>query len=318
MTGATGFVGGHLVEALAARGDEVSCLVRPSAADGALRALGGRCVRGTLEDDAALRDLVDGAEVVFHVAGAIAAPSLDAFLAVNARGTSSLAGWARAAAVRRLVYVSSLAVTGPTVPGRPLDEGGRPSPVTPYGRSKWEGEEAVRASGVPFTIVRPPIVYGPRDREVLRLFRMARRGLAPVFGGGAQELSLVHARDLAGALLAAAVSPRAEGGTYHAAHPAAVTQRGLMEAIGLAVGRRVRLVAVPPRAVRGVLAIASLAARLRGRSTLLDPAKAGELLAPAWTCSSAALARDAGWHAAVDLREGLAQTARWYREAGWL
>jgi dihydroflavonol-4-reductase len=319
LTGGTGFVGSHLAETLRARGDAVTCLVRTTEAGRPLEALGGRAVVGTLEDDRALATLVSGAEVVYHVAGVVALSSADALFRVNRDGTARVAVAARTAGVRRLLYVSSLAVTGPTVPGRPLDEAGAPGPLTIYGRSKQAGEEAVRASGATFTIVRPPIVYGPRDRQVLRLFRMARRGLAPLVGDGRrQELSLVHARDLGGALVAAATSEHTAGGTYHAAHPTPVTQRALLEAIGAAVGSRVRMLALPAALVKAALAVAAAAARLRGRASLLDPAKAAELLAPAWTCSSAALERDAGWRAAIDLREGLGETARWYRQAGWL
>jgi nucleoside-diphosphate-sugar epimerase len=319
LTGGTGFVGSHLAEALRARGDAVTCLVRTSAAAAPLQALGCRCVVGTLEDDRALATLVNGAEIVYHVAGLVGLASAEALLRVNRDGAARVADAARAAGVRRLLHVSSLAVTGPTVPGRALDEAGAPRPVTTYGRSKQAGEDAVRASGATFTIVRPPIVYGPRDRQVLRLFRMARRGLAPLLGDGRrQELSLVHARDLAGALVAAATSEHTAGGTYHAAHPIPVTQRALVEGIGAALGRRVRLVALSPTLVRSALAVAGAAARLRGRATLLDPAKAAELLAPAWTCSSAALERDAGWRAATSLQDGLGETAHWYRQAGWL
>jgi nucleoside-diphosphate-sugar epimerase len=217
-----------------------------------------------------------------------------------------------------MVHVSSLAVSGPAVPGRPLEEADRDQPVTPYGRSKQAGEEAVRASGVRFTIVRPPIVYGPRDRQVLRLFRMARRGLAPLLGDGRQELSFVHAADLARALVAAGESAAAEGRTYHAGHPEVVTQRAFVQAIGRAVGRAVRTVALPPFAVRGALWSTGLFARALGRATLLSPEKAAELLAPAWTCTSEALARDTGWRAAIPLEQGLRDTGEWYRSAGWL
>lgn len=320
LTGATGFVGSHLAEALRARGDDLSCLVRPTGKEAALLSLGCRCVRGSLEDDAALAALVTGADIVYHVAGVVAAASPEEFHRTNAEGTARVAAAAHAAGVRRLVYVSSLAVTGPTVPGRPLDESGAPRPVTAYGRSKHAGEDAVRASAVPFTIVRPPIVYGPRDRQVLLLFRMAGRGLAPLLGDGSQELSLVHARDLARALVAAGTSAATLGRTYHAAHPTPITQRSLMEAMAAALGSHPRLVSLPPGIVRAGLRVASLASRLRGRGrpSLVDPAKAAELLAPAWTCSSAALERDAGWRAAIGLPEGLGETARWYREADWL
>jgi nucleoside-diphosphate-sugar epimerase len=306
-------VGGHLLERMA--GAEVSCLLRRPLP--ALAASGCRVVLGGLDDGAALASLVAGADVVFHVAGAIAARSEAEFLAVNRDGTRTLAAACRQARVGRLVYVSSLAVTGPAAPGRPVDEATPPRPVTPYGRSKQAGEDAVRESGVPFTIVRPPIVYGPRDRQTLRLFRLARRGVAPLLRGGAQELSLVHVSDLADALAAASAAPAAAGRTYHAAHPDVVTQRALLEEIGRAVGRAPRLLAVPDSALRLVLAASGTMARLTRRSTLLEPSKAPELLAPAWTCATDALTRDTGWTAGIPLARGLRETAEWYEGAGW-
>jgi nucleoside-diphosphate-sugar epimerase len=318
VTGATGFVGSHLAEALLAAGHQLACLVRDPARAAALRQAGVALVHGGLEDEAALGRLVEGADLVHHVAGVLAGRSAGELERVNRAGTFALARLARAAGVRRFVYVSSLAVSGPTVPGRPLEEADRDQPVTPYGRSKQAGEQAVRASGVAFTIVRPPAVYGPRDRELLRVFQMARRGVVPLLGDGSQELSFVHAADLAGALIAAGESAKTEGRTYHAAHPETVTQRAFVQAVGAALGRPVRTVPLPHAVVRGALWSSGLLARLRGRPTLLSKDKAPELLAPAWTCSSAALARDAGWRAAIPLEKGLQETAQWYRGAGWL
>ena len=318
LTGATGFVGSHLVDALLDGGHAVSCLVRTPARAAALEKRGARLVPGALDDPEALRRLVDGAEVVHHVAGLVAAQSEADFLRVNRAGTFALAQAARAAGVRRLVYVSSLAVSGPTVPGQPLEEADADRPVTPYGRSKQAGEAAVRASGVPCTIVRPAAVYGPRDREILRVFQMARRGVVPLLGDGRQELSFIHAADLAQALIAAGDAAATEGHTYHAAHAEVVEQRAFVRQVGEAVGRRVHLLPLPPAVVRGVLWTSGAFARATGKATQLSPAKAAEFLAPAWTCSSAALLRDAGWSAAVPLARGLPETAAWYRSAGWL
>jgi nucleoside-diphosphate-sugar epimerase len=310
-------VGSHLVEALADRGDAIAALVRSPARAGALRTLGCRLVEGAIEDEAARLALVDGADVVFHVAGLVAARSEAEFRRVNRDGAAALAAAARAGG-GRLVLVSSLAVTGPSTPGHPVDETSGPGPLTAYGRSKRAGEEAVRAAGVAFTIVRPPPVYGPRDRAFLALFRAASRGVVPLLGRGVQELTLVHAGDLARALVAAATSPATLGRTYHAGHAVPVTQRELAEATGRAVGRRVRCATLPGPLVRGVLGLAGVAARARGRAPFLDGDKANELLAPGWTCSSEALRRDAGWAAEVPLEQGLAGTARAYRQAGWL
>jgi len=318
VTGATGFVGSHLAEALLTAGHELTCLVRSPARAAALREAGCTLVEGGLEDEGGLRRLVEGADVLHHVAGLIAARSVEEFERVNRAGTFALARLAREAGVKRMVYVSSLAVSGPTVPGRPLEDADRDQPVTPYGRSKQAGEQAVRASGVAFTIVRPPAVYGPRDRELLRVFQMARRGWAPLLGDGSQELSFVHAADLAHALIAAGDGANTEGRTYHAAHPETLTQRAFVEAVGAALGRSVRTVPLPKLVVRGALWSSGLVARMLGRATLLSPDKADELLAPAWTCSSEALARDTGWRAAIPLRQGLPETAEWYRKAGWL
>ncbi len=323
MTGATGLVGSHLVEALLARGDAVAVLVRGRGrAGGSERGRevlrGCRLVEGALEDEAALLALAEGADVLFHVAGLVAARDEAEFLRVNRDGAAAAARAAERAGAGRLVLVSSLAVSGPSVPGRPAREDAEPRPLTAYGRSKRAGEEVVRASGAPFTIVRPSAVYGPRDRAFLPLFRAGARGLVPLLGSGDQELTLVHAADLARALVAAAESPRALGGTYHAGHPEPVTQRRLAGSIGAAVGRDVWCVTLPGPLVRAALGAGGALARGLGRSPLLDADKANELLAPGWTCSSEALRRDAGWVAQIPLARGLEETARSYREAGWL
>ncbi len=290
---------------------------RPEKA-GPLRALGCRIVAGALEDEPAALALADGADVLFHVAGCVAARSEAEFRRVNRDGAAYVAGAAARAGMARLVLVSSLSVTGPSLPGQRLGEASGPGPVTAYGRSKKAGEEAVRASGVPFTIVRPPAVYGPRDRAFLPLFRAASRGLVPLLGDGGQEVTLVHASDLARALVAAAAAGATLGGTYHAGHADPVTQRALAAAVGRAVGRPVRRVALPAPLVRVVLRVAGSVARALGRAPLLDGDKANELLATGWACSSEALRRDAGWTAEIPLDRGLADTARAYREAGWL
>jgi nucleoside-diphosphate-sugar epimerase len=319
LTGATGFVGSHLREALLEHGYAVRCLVR-SPPRAAAPHTSGSCsaVIGDLFERGALARLLEGSDVVFHVAGAVAARAEADYLAVNAEATALVGEQARAAGVARFVYVSSLAAAGPNAPGHPADEALEPRPLTAYGRSKLAGERVVRGCGLPFTIVRPPAVYGPRDRQFLRLFRLARLGIVPLLGDGLQELSLVHARDLAEALVAAAASESAAGGTYNAAHPEPTTQRELAREVGRAVGRRALAVRLPGALVRAALGAASGLASLGGRATLLNPDKAAELLAPAWTCRSEALERDAGWRARIPLAEGLRQTAEWYRGAGWL
>lgn len=283
-----------------------------------LRAAGCRLLEGGLEDERALQALVDGQDVVYHLAGLVAAHRTEDFWIANRDGAARLARAAHAAAVGRVLLVSSLAASGPSRPGEAVDEASGPGPLTAYGRSKLAGEQAVRETGVPLTVVRPPAVYGPRDRGFLTLFRMAARGVVPLPGDGRQPLTLVHARDLAWALVAAADSPRTLGGTYHAGNDAPVTQRELAQAVGRALGRRVLCLSLPRTLVRPVLGLSGAFSRALGQAPLLDADKSNELLAAGWVCASDALRQEAGWRAEIPLGAGLAETADSYRALGWL
>ncbi len=321
VTGATGFVGSHVVEALAARGDAVSVLARSAARAAPLERLGVTVALGTLDDAPSLAAAVRGADVVFHLAGLTAAASPADYQRVNAEGTRRLVEAARTArpAPPRFVYVSTQAVLGPSAPGARVAEDAPCRPVTAYGRSKLAGEDAVRAApGVAWTIVRPSSVYGPRDREFLAMFRLARLGVAPVFGRGAQQLSLVCAPDLAEAIVRAGTTPAAAGRVYHAAHPETVTARELALAIGRAVGRRPLVVPVPTAVAAPLVAAIGALAAARGRPSTLNRDKLAEFLAPSWLLDVGAAERDLGWRAALDVAEGTRRTAAWYRREGWL
>jgi len=323
VTGGTGFVGAHLVKALRARGDTVTALVRRPALAAQLGwADDVRLVRGDLADETALRTGCAGADVVYHVAGQIVARNAAEFMVCNRDGTAHVLEAATGGGARRVLFVSSLAVAGPTTPGHPIDETRAPAPVTDYGRSKLAAELLVRATpaSLPWTIVRPPVVYGEWDRGTLKIFQLARRGVVPVFGDGSQELSVIHAEDLARSLIAAATSPAAAGRVYFAAHPTVTTSRALVLATGRALGRAraPRILPVPPLVARGVLWAAGTLAHLAGRASLLSADKGNEYLAPAWTCRSDALTNDTGWRAQIPLDEGLRRAADWYREVGWL
>jgi nucleoside-diphosphate-sugar epimerase len=317
VTGATGFVGSHLVDELLRRGDTVTALARSPEKAVALQARGVRVVAGHLHDSAALVQAARGQDVVFHVAGAVAARSETEFLEANRDGTRNMVGATQAAGAGRFILVSSLAAAGPSLRGRPLDGSEPPRPVTAYGRSKLAGEEVVRSSGLEWCIVRPPVVYGPRDREVFKLFRTARLGIAPVFGDGSQELSAVHAADLASALLLASAAPT-RGRTYHACHPEIFTSAEFTQAVGLAMGRSIRTLRIPLSVGRTLLSVTEMSARITGQATILTSDKANEFFQPAWTGDPGPLLRDCGWQPRFDLRAGLADTYRWYRTAGWL
>lgn len=318
VTGATGFVGSHLAEALRQRGDEVTALARSAAKAKGLVRQGIHVVPGDLHDTAALERAAADQDVVFHVAGVVAARNEADFLRANRDGTENVLAAARRAGASRVVLVSSLAAAGPAPRGAPLRGHETPRPVTAYGRSKLAAEQIVKASGLSWSVVRPPLVYGPRDREILKVFRLARLRLAPVFGDGTQELSAVYAGDLAAALIAVATSPATIGGTYAACHPEVFTSAEFGKAIGAAMGRSVATLPIPRVVAQALLAVTGTAAHLAGAATILTPDKANEFYQPAWTGDPFPLTRDTGWHATYDLQRGLGDTYRWYQEAGWL
>src|SRR5690606_28533182 len=218
VTGGTGFVGSHLVEELQRRGyDEIRALVRSD-----LKWLDGldvTPVRGDLFDAAALREGVRGVDAVFHVAGLTRAPTQDALDRANVTGTLNLLEAVREAApdVRRVLVTSSLAAVGPSAE-RPLTEADPLRPITRYGRSKEAMEAAVqeRFRDLPVTIVRPPVVYGPREADVFTIIKTAdRQRIFPIVGNGREpQLSMVHVRDLVRGMADAAEAAGAAGETY--------------------------------------------------------------------------------------------------------
>ena len=319
VTGATGFVGGLLAARLREEGDTVVALVRsPDRARDLVR-LGVVTVAGDLADRPALATAATGCDIVYHLAGAIAARSEAEFLTVNETGTQAVADAATAAGIERFVLVSSLAAAGPSEPGVPLRGDEPPRPVSQYGRSKLAGEAVVRRSSLAWSILRPPAVYGPGDREMFRIFKaVATFGIAPVFGAGGQRLSLVYGPDLAEALTAVGRSPGAIGQTWYPAHPEVHTSRSLIDAVAQAAGRRARVLSIPFPVGRGLLWATDLAARMTGRPTVLTRDKANELFQPAWLCDPSPLTQATGWKAQHDLERGAKATLDWYRQAGWL
>jgi 2-alkyl-3-oxoalkanoate reductase len=318
VTGGTGFVGSHLIAALLRRGDRVRALARSPAKAQALGLGEVEWIPGSLDDATALRQAGRDVTVIYHVAGLVAVRSEAEGMAVNRDGTGRLLEAAREGGAR-FVLLSSLAAAGPSPPGRPLTGSEPAAPVTAYGRSKLAGESLVRNGPLPWVILRPPAVYGPRDREMFRLFRgIARFGVAPVFGAGTQQLSLVYGPDLAEAIAVAGSSTGAEGKILYPAHPEILTSTQLVRTIAAADGRTVRVVRIPVPLGRILLRATGTLAGLTGRATVLNPDKGNEFFAPAWTCDPGPLEAASGWRASHDLRSGAQTTFAWYRSAGWL
>jgi nucleoside-diphosphate-sugar epimerase len=310
LTGATGFVGSHVARVLVEAGYEVRCGVRASSS---MRWISDLDVeRVTLDLGGHPGDLsgaVKNVDLIVHAAGITRARRAEEYNSVNAGITRMLAAAALEAGVRRFVLISSLAARGPDGSGRP---------ESAYGRSKLEAETHLRSLGGQMEAValRPAAVYGPRDTDLLPLFRMARLGWLPI-PSGAGSLQPVYAEDVARAVLAAAREP-ASFGPFPVAETALYTWEDAVAGLEGVFGRTVRAVRLPAAAFILAGRAAELAARHFSAVPVFDERRMRDLAIHTWTCDTSITERALGWRAEVPLFEGLERTARWYRQAGWL
>jgi len=353
VTGASGFIGSHLVDRLAERGDRARAMVRPTSKLDKLSEHPVELAYATLDDGDAIREAMSGCEWVFHIAGTTAAFSRGDFMAANTTGTRNVLEAAASLPEGerpRVVVVSSLMAAGPSGHQAPLLEVTRCAPNTMYGESKLEAErvalEVARDTGLEIAIVRPPLVYGPRDTDVLQIFKAASFGVVAQPGLANVELSAIYVDDLVSGLIAVAehgeTLPVATG-------PHAITGEGLAlgddptpeqvtlgaglyflddgathsiasfgHACAHAQGRRALTFAMPRAAVIAVGAVNQVAARLRGEIPALTLDKARGSAVDALHCRSDKARSTLPWEPAVPLELGLSRTVLWYREHGLL
>ncbi len=334
VTGASGFIGVHLVRALAERGDDITCLVRKSSKTASLTESGARLVYGDVTDRESLPPAIAGQEIVYHVAGCTQSLDPRWFYKVNQRGVANVAQvCAGQANPPIMVSVSSLAAAGPANNGKPKTEADRPAPVSHYGHSKRAGERAAEAFAdrVPITIVRPPIVLGEGDRMGLPLFRsIAKFGVHMVPGLNRRRFSLVHVDDLVELMIRAAEkgtrlpprgSPESHGpqGYYFAACEEDPAYSDLGRLVAEALGRHLVVIVPTATPLVWMVAVAGEAiSRIGHQPLFMNMDKAREITAGNWVCSATAAAKELGYQVGAPLLNRLRQTANWYRTAGWL
>lgn len=298
VTGATGFVGSCLLDLAVQDGIPVQALARKPQAD----RKGVSWYAGDLLNPKALSRMMRGTEAVIHVAGVVNAAHPAEFDAGNVAGTMAVIEAAVKAGIPRFVFVSSLSAREPG--------------LSVYGASKARAEKLVRASGLDWSIVRPPTIYGPRDKDVFELFRAAKWGMVPMPREGHQ--SVIHVQDLARLLLA--LIPGGEGVTHKLFEPddgriGGWLHRDLAAAIGQAVGRRPKVLGLSPKALEWA---ARADQAVRGAKAKLTLDRAGYMSHPDWCVTEGRRPPAALWRPRIDTRSGLRATAQWYREAGWL
>lgn len=321
VTGGTGFVGSHLVEALLARGDDVRCLVRSSPKW--LEGMSAAVVQGDLSDEHVLAEGMDGAEIVYHVAGMTRAPEARALVEANVEGTRRVLDAAEASGVGRVLVTSSLAAVGPSG-AEPLTELAPLRPISAYGESKAAMEQmvAVRRAegrGPEVVLVRPTAVYGPREADIYTVIKAAdRQRVFPIVGDpDVPALDLVHVRDLVDGMIAAAGADGAAGELYFLGGPHGSAWAEIRDAILKALGHGALTVRVPRVLVGPVGTVAEGIGRLFGKYPPLNREKAREAKAQ-WLVSSEKAASGFGYAPRIGLEEGMAETVAWYRAHGWL
>jgi len=322
VTGATGFIGSHLVDHLLRKGYAVRVLLRTTSDTVWLKDLPVETVTGDLFNREALRTAVRDVDYVYHSAGLTKAKTTEGYFTANATGTQTLlaAVVEHAPRIRRFIHVSSQAAAGPSPDATPITEDTPPRPITSYGRSKWESERACHRvmDMIPVTIVRPPAVYGPRDRDVFEFFHTMSRGLQPMIGFHDKTVSLIHVTDLVRGFVMAGEHEAAKGRTYFITSGTVYGWREIGDVTREALGTRTLRVRIPVFGVYVVAAIAEALAAFSAKPALINIEKARDMVQDRWTCDGTRAKQELGFEAAIPLPEGVRETVAWYRAKGWL
>jgi nucleoside-diphosphate-sugar epimerase len=275
---------------------------------------------GSIGQVQSLNSALGGITHVVHCAGCTKASRRAQFYEINQIGTRNVVSAvnSRGGQIQRLLHISSLAVTGPATPDKPAREEDPPHPISEYGKSKLAAELEIRDHcRVPFTILRPPAVYGPRDQEFLPMFEAVWRHIRPQ-PSARQSLSLVYVPDLAEAVAACLEHPAAVAKTYFVAHQEITTARLMADEIAAQLGRWTVPLPLPPALLWPVCMSQEIISRLTGKAMLLNLQKFAELRAPGWVCDATRIAREIGARCETTLQKGIGGTVKWYRLNGWL
>jgi len=323
VTGASGFIGSHLTDVLTAAGHEVTALVRTTSNLRWLEGSSAKLLTGDVLDKDSLASAVADQEIIFHVAGAVIAKDLQGFDSTNFHGSENImeAILQHNPGVKKVIYVSSLAAGGPTTPDHPLTEDDPSQPVSDYGASKLRGEESVLSYSdrIHTVSIRPPIVYGPRDKGLLTFFKVVKMHLKLNLGMSHRYITLIHVSDLVQAMMLLAEKETVSGSFYYVDD--GVPARSWFD-IQNELAKALDVWTVPLK-LPLALAFVSIAAmhiiqKITGKRSFLNLNKYSEMAQRAWICDGRKICDEFGYSPKVTVEDGFVETTEWYREAGWL
>jgi nucleoside-diphosphate-sugar epimerase len=317
VTGASGFVGGHIVPVLRARGMAVRCLVRPSSRVDMLHACAAEIALGDVGEPETLERALVGVDAVVHCAGLTKARSRGEFFRVNVEGVQNLysACMVHRHRIRKIVHVGSLAALGPASAGKPVTEESPPHPISNYGASKLSGQLIAEShmDRLPISIIIPPAVYGPGDVDFLIYFKLVSRGWVPVFGRGPHSISAIYVADLAEAIVRVLLSEQTTGRSYLVSDGCEYSWTDIAEAIGTAMNRKPRYLYLPAAAGRMLGLLGDMVATFTGEPMLISSQRIRDFLQVSWVCSARRICEELGYVVRHPLAVGVRETLDWYR-----
>jgi nucleoside-diphosphate-sugar epimerase len=322
ITGATGFIGSHLAEQLHQTGYTLRCLVRKTSNLRWIEHLPVEYCYGDLFDEEVLKQAVAGVDYVYHVAGLTKAKTREEYFLGNHIGTKNLLDAVEKVRpnLKRFILVSSLAAVGPSLDGTPVNEETPYHPITAYGESKMEAEkECLKTVGrLPITIVRPPAVYGPRDRDVFEFFKSVNKGLQPMIGLKTKTVSLIYVTDLVNGIILAGEHRASVGKGYFISSERYYSWKEVGDITTRIMQKKAIRVKIPVAVVYTIAAVSELFSMATGKAVLLNMEKARDIVQDAWTCDISKAKSELGFREAHSLEAGIRETVTWYRRQGWL
>ncbi len=319
VTGATGFVGTHLVRLLVQKGYKVRCLVRRTSDTSRLPDMSGLAT-GHLLNYESLELAVKDCWGVIHVGGIVRARNPRDFYLTNRDGTGNLTKAAVEAGVERFILCSSQAAGGPSTPDRKRQIGDTPNPITDYGKSKLAGETALteKAGEMWYSVLRPPSVYGPYDYAFFTVVKWIQMGIKLRIGEGKMLFSIIHVEDLARALVLGIEADQESDQVWYVNDGGVHNVEELTSAIQSAMSKNARWISIPLWAADPAARVMETFANIRGETALFGRQRIAELTQAAWTCDDTPFREATGFKEQFDLSSGFAQTVTWYDEQGWI